>query len=64
MNTDLPDLLTALEAIIYLRLNEDDRDPVERLRNLIRRQGLPQIRRGKLRLFRRSAIDAWLDRTK
>jgi excisionase family DNA binding protein len=64
MNIDLPDLMTTTEAIVYLRLNADDRDPTERLRNLIRRQGLPQIRRGKLRLFRRSAIDAWLDRTK
>lgn len=56
-----PELLTACETIKYLRLDVDDRNPGERLRNLVRRQGLPTIRRGKLRLFRRSAIDAWLD---
>jgi hypothetical protein len=56
-----PDLLTDLEVIVYLRLDTDGRNSAERLRNLIRRQGLPVIRRGKLRLFRRVAIDAWLD---
>jgi hypothetical protein len=56
----LPDLLTATEAIRYLRLDMDERQAAEQLRNLIRRQGLPVIRRGRLQLFRRSAIDAWL----
>lgn len=56
---ELPTYLTATEAIEYLRLNTDNRDPAERLRNLVRRQGLPCIRRGRLLLFRRSAIDAW-----
>lgn len=56
-----PDLLTAGEAITYLRLDVDNRNPAERLRNLIRRHGLPAIRRGRLLLFRRSAVDAWLD---
>ena len=55
------EFLTASEVIELLRLGTDDRNPSERLRNLIRRHGLPVIRRGKLRLFRRSAIDAWLD---
>lgn len=59
--TELPALLTPAEAISYLRLNVDQRDPAERLRNLVRRQGLPCIRRGRLLLFRRSAIDAWAD---
>jgi hypothetical protein len=54
-------LMTADEVIAYLRLNSDQRNPAERLRNLIRRQGLPVIRRGRLQLFRRSAIDEWLD---
>jgi hypothetical protein len=58
--TNLPDLLTAEEAIRYLRLDADSRDPAERLRTLIRRQRLPVIRRGRLQLFRRSAIDEWL----
>lgn len=60
-SNQLPDLLTATEAIRYLRLDMDERQAAERLRNLIRRQGLPVIRRGRLQLFRRSAIDEWLD---
>jgi hypothetical protein len=55
------ELLTRDEAIAYLRLDADNRDPNERLRNLVRRQGLPMIRRGRLQLFRRAAVDAWLD---
>lgn len=55
------ELLTESETIAYLRLDADSRDPRERLRNLIRRQRLPVIKRGRLRLFRRAAIDAWLD---
>jgi hypothetical protein len=61
---ELPQMLTADEAIAYLRLNIDGRDPHERLRNLIRRQRLPCIRRGKLMLFRRTSIDAWADARK
>jgi hypothetical protein len=56
----LPSLMTRDEVIAYLRLDLDDRDPTERLRNLIRRQRLPVIKRGKLLLFRRASIDAWL----
>ncbi len=55
------ELMTADEAIEYLRLNADGRDAKERLRNLVRRQRLPMIRRGRLQLFRKAAIDAWLD---
>lgn len=58
---NLPELLTAEEAISYLRLDVDERDPHERLRNLVRRQGLPQCRRGRLVLYRKAAIDAWVD---
>lgn len=57
---DQPELMTAPETIAYLRLDADDRDPAERLRNLIRRQRLPVLRRGRLQLFRRSEVDAWL----
>jgi excisionase family DNA binding protein len=59
-----PDLLTPQEAIIYLRLDADGGNSAERLRNLIRRQRLPVLKRGRLRLFRRTAIDAWLDGSK
>jgi excisionase family DNA binding protein len=61
LSQPLPELLTAAETIGYLRLDTDDRDPAERLRNLVRRQRLPCIRRGRLFLFRKSAVDAWLD---
>lgn len=56
-----PPLMTEPETISYLRLDIDDRKPGDRLRNLIRRQGLPVIRRGRLRLFRKTAVDSWLD---
>jgi excisionase family DNA binding protein len=59
-----PDLLTPQEAIAYLRLDTDGGNPAERLRNLIRRQRLPVIKRGRLQRFRRTAIDAWLDGSK
>jgi hypothetical protein len=55
-----PELMTAAETIAYLRLDVDERDATERLRNLIRRQRLPVLRRGRLQLFRRAEIDAWL----
>jgi len=58
----LPALLTEDEVIRYLRLDQDSRDPQERLRNLIRRQGLPRIRKGRLTLFSRSAVNSWLER--
>jgi hypothetical protein len=56
-----PELMTQEDLIRYLRLDVDERDPVERVRNLIRYQGLPVIRRGRLLLFRKAAIDEWLD---
>jgi hypothetical protein len=56
----LPSLMTRYEVIAYLRLDLDDRDSAERLRNLIRRQRLPVIKRGKLLLFRKKSIDDWL----
>lgn len=56
-----PTMLTEAETIEYLRLNVDERDPAERLRNLVRRQRLPCVKRGRLTLFRRTAIDAWLN---
>jgi excisionase family DNA binding protein len=55
-----PTWLTQPETIAYLRLDVDDRDAAERLRNLIRRQGLPVVRRGRLVLFNREALDIWL----
>ena len=57
----MSELLTEAEVIVYLRLDSDKRNPTDRLRNLVRRQGLPAIRRGRLLLFRRSAGDARLD---
>lgn len=59
-----PDLLTPGETITYLRLDAEGGNPAERLRNLIRRQRLPVIKRGRLHRFRRTAIDAWLDGSK
>jgi hypothetical protein len=56
-----PDLMTAAEIIEYLGLAIGGGNPAERLRNLIRRQSLPVIRRGGLQLFRRSIVDSWLD---
>jgi hypothetical protein len=56
-----PEVMTAEDTIRYLRLGVDNRDPAERLRNLVRRQGLPVVRRGRLLVFRKTAIDQWLD---
>jgi hypothetical protein len=56
-----PEMMIAPEVIAYLRLDADERDAVWRLRNLIRAHGLPVIKRGRLQLFRKSAIDAWLE---
>ena len=56
-----PEMLTQEDLIRYLRLDVDNRDPVERVRNLIRYQGLPVTRRGRLLLFRKVAVDQWLD---
>ena len=61
VKADTP-LLTTDEVITYLRL-DITRNPAERLRNLIRRQGLPVIRRGQLQLFRKAAVDQWLDQS-
>ncbi len=54
------DLMTPEETIAYLLLDREGGDAKERLRNLVRRQRLPRIQRGRLVRFRRSAIDAWL----
>jgi hypothetical protein len=54
-------LLTPAELIVYLRLDAAGGNVAERLRNLIRRQSLPVIRQGRLQLFRRAAVEAWLD---
>jgi len=56
-----PEMLTQEDLIRYLRLDVDERNPVERVRNLIRYQGLPVTRRGRLLLFRKTAVDEWLD---
>ena len=56
-----PEVMTADEVIRYLRLDVDGRDPAERLRNLIRRQGLPDVRRGRLQVFVKAAVDRWLE---
>jgi hypothetical protein len=56
-----PEMLTQEDLIRYLRLDVDERDPVERVRNLIRYQGLPVTRRGRLLLFRKTAVDQWLE---
>lgn len=67
MTTDaqpIPEILTDLETIVYLRLDAKPGDAMERLRNLIRRQRLPVHQRGQTRWFRRSAIDAWLAASK
>jgi len=58
---DPPEMMTQEDLIRYLRLDVDERNPVERVRNLIRYQGLPVTRRGRLLLFRKTAIDEWLD---
>jgi len=58
--TDQP-YLTADECVAYLRLDAGGgENPRERLRNLVRRQGLPVLKRGRLQLFSREAVDAWL----
>lgn len=54
------DLLTRDEAIAYLRLDAEDGNPKERLRNLMRRHRLPHLKRGRLLRFRRSELDAWM----
>ena len=62
----MSELLTQAELVRYLRLDADERKPADRVRSLIRRQHLPTIRKGRLLLFRRSAVDEWLfsaDRT-
>lgn len=39
---------------------ERDKRARERLRNLVRRQNLPVLKRGRLRLYRKADIDRWL----
>lgn len=56
-----PEMMTQEDLIRYLRLDVDERDPVERMRNLIRHQALPVTRRGRLLLFRKTAVDSWLE---
>ena len=56
-----PEMMTQEDLIRYLRLDVDERNPVERVRNLVRYQGLPVTRRGRLLLFRKTAVDSWLD---
>jgi len=56
-----PEMMTQEDLIRYLRLDVDERNPVERVRNLIRYQGLPVTRRGRLLLFRKTSVDEWLD---
>ena len=58
---DPPEMMTQEDLIRYLRLDVDERNPVERVRNLMRYQGLPVTRRGRLLLFRKTAVDEWLD---
>lgn len=55
------ELLTPSEAVAYLRLDADGGNSAEKLRNLIRRHGLPVCKRGNLQRFRRSEIDRWLN---
>jgi hypothetical protein len=62
--SDPPAMMTEAETIAYLRLDVDERNPAERLRNLVRRQRLPCVRRGRLILYRRAAVDAWLEKRK
>jgi len=56
-----PLLLTPDEVIQLLRLDDGAGDAKERLRNLIRRQGLPVVRAGRLVRFRRTDVECWLD---
>jgi excisionase family DNA binding protein len=55
------ELMSVAEVIDYLRLANLPGDPRERLRTLRRRQRLPYIKKGRLFLFRRSDVDAWLE---
>jgi hypothetical protein len=60
MNTPAADWLTEQEAVEYLLLDKMPGDAKERMRNLIRRKGLPyyELARG-IRQYRRSELDAW-----
>ncbi len=57
---DHDELMTRDELIGYLKLDAEGGDPTERVRNLIRRHGLPVLRCGRLLRFRRSHVDQWL----
>lgn len=52
--------MNADDVIAYLRLDAQPGNARERLRNLVRRQRLPVCKKGKLQLFRRASVDAWL----
>lgn len=56
----MDDWLTEPEAIAYLKLDGLKGDARERMRNLIRRKGLPhyELCRG-VRQYRRGELDAW-----
>ena len=53
------DYMSDDEVIDFLRLG-GRRNPKEALRNLIRRHGLPVIKRGGFQWFHRPAVEAWL----
>jgi hypothetical protein len=57
---NLDDWRSETEAITYLKLDALKGDARERMRNLIRRRGLPfyELARG-LRQYRRTELDAW-----
>jgi hypothetical protein len=56
----IDDFLTEQEAIAYLKLDGMAGNARERMRNLIRRKGLPyyELARG-LRQYRKAELDAW-----
>jgi hypothetical protein len=58
----MSEILTKEDVIRLLRLDDGGGNAGERLRNLVRRQGLPVVRVGRMIRFRRSAIEKWLDK--
>ena len=59
------DWLTEDEAIVYFKLDQLKGNAKERMRNLIRRKGLPyyELARG-IRQYRRDELDAWREQQK
>jgi hypothetical protein len=55
-----PEVMTAAEAIRFLRLDTDGRKPYHRLQTLMRFQALPKSRRGKTLLFYKPSLVDWL----